>query len=126
MAALSSKNFYELELFNLGVELVLVLVVGKHFVAVGECAAQRIAEGRFSLDLLVDFRNYVLEEKFVAGHGDMILIEVHVITAFDHLEQVRLARVFRRHVACNRHIALFDVVLLHANDEAVNCGNVVY
>jgi len=125
MAALSSKNFYELELFNLGVELVLVLVVGEHFVAVGECLAQRIAEGRFSLDLLVDFRNNVLEEKFVAGHGDVVLVEIHVVAAFNHLEQVGLAGIFRRHVACNRHIALLDVVLLHADDEAVNGGNVV-
>ena len=28
-------------------------------------------------------------------------------------------------MACNRHIALLDVVLLHADDEAVNGGNVV-
>ena len=112
-------------MFNLGVELILVFVIGKHFVAVGKCAAQRIAEGRFSLDLLIDFGNYVLEEKLVAGHGNMILVEVHVITAFDHLEQVRLAGIFGRQVACNRHIALLDVVLLHADDEAVNRRNVV-
>ena len=126
MAALSSKNQVDkLELLNLSVELVLVFVVGEHFVAVGECTAQRITEGRFSLDLLIDFWNDILEEELVAGHGDMVLVEVHVIATFDHLEQVRLAGIFRRQVACNRHIALLDVVLLHANDEAVNGGNVV-
>ena len=127
MAALSSKSqVLELELFNLSVELVLVLVVGKHFVAVGERAAQRIAEGRFSLDFLLDFRNNVLEEKFVAGCCNMVLVEIHVVTTFNHLEQIGLAGIFRRQVACDRHIALLDVVLLHAYDEAVNGGNVVY
>ena len=117
------KIFYELELFNLGVELILVLVIGKHFVAVGECAAQRIAEGRFSLDLLVDFRNDVLEEEFVASSSDVVLVEVHVVAAFDHLEQIGLARVLGGQVACDRHVALFNVVLLHADYEAVNRRN---
>ena len=39
---------------------------------------------------------------------------------------IGLAGIFRRQVACDRHIALLDVVLLHAYDEAVNGGNVVY
>jgi hypothetical protein len=116
----------ELELFNLGVELILVFVVGEHFVAVGECAAQRIAKCRFSLDLLVDFRNDVLEEEFVAGCSDVVLVVLHVVTTFHHLEQVGLAGIFGRQVASNRHIALLDVVLLHADDEAVNGGNIVY
>ena len=67
--ALVKNHALELELFNLGVELVLVLVVGKHFVAVGECAAQRIAKGRFSLDLLVDFRNDVVRPSGTSQTG---------------------------------------------------------
>jgi len=125
MAALLSKIYYELELFNLGVELILVLVVGEHFVAVGECAAQRIAKCRFSLDLLLDFRNDVLEEELVACCCDVVLVVFHVVATFNHLEQVGLAGIFGRHVACNRHVALFDIVLLHADDEAVNGGNVM-
>ena len=115
----------KLELFNLGVELVFVFVVGEHVVAVVESSAERVAEGRFSLDFLLDFRNDVLEEKFVAGGCYVVLVVFHVVAAFHHLEQVRLAGVFRRKVAGNRHIALFDVVLLHADDEAVNRRNVV-
>ena len=60
--AFVKNHVFKLELFNLGVELILVFVVGEHFVAVGECAAQRIAEGRFS------FEKDVLEPQSALGN----------------------------------------------------------
>ena len=108
-AALLSKCKTGLVLFQLGVELVLVLVVRNHFVAAGEGAvAEGVADFRIGAHHLADFGVDVLEEEVVARHGYVVLVVVQVVAAFERLEELGLAGIFRRLAVGHREVALLD------------------
>ena len=55
----------------------------------------------------------------------MALRVVHVVAAFQHLEEFCLAGVFGRQALCDRHVAGLDVVLLHIDDHVIDCRDVM-
>ena len=55
----------------------------------------------------------------------MVLVVVQVVAAFERLEELGLAGIFRRLAVGHREVALLDVGLLHFNNHVINGGDVV-
>ena len=113
-------------MFQLSVELVLVLVVGKHFADILEASvAGGLADFGVGAQHLAEFGIDILEEEVVARHGDMVLVEVQVVAAFESLEEFGLAGILGRLAVSDRQVALFDVSLLHLDNHLIDGGDVV-
>lgn len=119
------ENRPSFESIRLGFERVFLAIIAQHIVRIAERSPfDGAAHFGIRTHQLAKTRINVPEKEFIGGLIDVVLGIIQVVTAFQHLEKIRLALVIGRIPFENGLVALGNIGLLHADNHIVNLRDV--